>query len=178
MNYDILLNSLLSFLCPFFISKASVSPQQKWEMSQRFVSLNGLRPVLIPADYPDASLKWCYLHLKEQDWESSSFLAQLCSDLLCESLSWQTGQIHTHRAVINNLNLAAKKKWEGASLKGDFMSDCISVMAVLGGSGVYLHPPFQPPSSHYCASVRSWEWATQTTPARNDSTHHQYPGSS
>lgn len=98
-------------------------------MSQRFVSLNGLRPALIPADYPDASLKWCYLHLKEQDWESSSFLAQLCSDLFCHSLSWQTGQIHTYRAVINNLNLAAKEKVRGVSLKGGFMSDCISLMA-------------------------------------------------
>lgn len=123
-------------------------------MSQRFVSLNGLRPALIPADYPDASLKWCYLHLKEQDWESSSFLAQLFSDLLCYSLSWQTGQIHTHRAVINNLNLAAKEKVRGVSLKGGFMSDCISLMAVLGGSGVYLHPPFQPATSQ---SGLSWE---------------------
>lgn len=89
-------------------------------MSQRFVSLNGLRPALIPADYPAASLKWCYLHLKEQGWESSSFLAQLCSDLLCYSLSWQTGQMHTHRAVINNLNLAAKERVRRGESEGWF----------------------------------------------------------
>lgn len=47
------------------------------------------------------------------------------------------------------------------SLKSGFMSDCISLMAVWGGSGVHLHPPFQPPTSHYWASARTWEWATQ-----------------
>lgn len=146
-------------------------------MSQRFVSLNGLRPALIPADYPDASLKWCYLHLKEQDWENSSSLAQLCSDLLCYSLSWQTGQVHTHRAVINNLNLAAKeivRRRESAEWFHEWLHQSHGCM---GRIRCVSAPPFQPPTSHYWASARTWEWATQTVPARKDSTNHQYPGS-
>lgn len=120
-------------------------------MSQRFVSLNGLRPALIPADYPDASLKWCYLHLKEQDWESSSFLAQLCSDLLCYSLSWQTGQIHTHRAVINNLNLAAKEKvrgwvwrvvsWVTASVLWLYWEDQVCICILLSSQPPHITGP-------------------------------------
>lgn len=119
-------------------------------MSQRFVSLNGLRPVLIPADYPNASLKWCYLHLKEQDWESSSFLAQLCSDLLCYSLSWQTRQIHTHRAVINNLNLAAKEQVRRGESEGWFHEwlhpshGCIGRIRCVSAILLSSHPPHIP----------------------------------
>lgn len=106
-------------------------------MSQRFVSLNGLRPALIPADYPDASLKWCYLHLKAR-LKKLKLPCSACSDLLCYSLSWQTGQIHTRRAVINNLNLAAKEKVKRGESEGWFNEVTASFSSLYWKDQVYI----------------------------------------
>lgn len=103
-----------------------------------------------------ASLKWCYLHIKEQDWESWNFLAKLCySGPLCYSHSWRSGQIHICSTVINiNLNLAEKKKVNSCSqvevsVKVSFMRWSHQSHGWLEGSryvSIYIllhsHPPY------------------------------------
>lgn len=109
--------------------------------------------LLMPTNHCDASLKWCYLHIKEQDWESWRFLAKLCSsDSLCYSHSWRTGQTHMHSAVMKYLTLAAKKKVNscsqaGGECEGEFCEMTASVSWLTGKGQVCIsilhhsHPP-------------------------------------